>query len=194
VRDRTPADWAQDLAQRHPLEEGVAAGIQNHPALTLLGRSTSSLHRLDYQLLGPGERLIEIELKAKRQPYVGWADLAPGVDEPDVMLLDELALRKVVDAGRYAFLLVRDLPSRRWAVWSTADLVLCSKVRATRRLAVGVDRSKGKLILDLREAASLTTDLVSALSAVVSLTRVVDRHWWDIAPWPLPAGQPRGAA
>ncbi|MGH9150967.1 MAG: hypothetical protein ACRD03_00885, partial [Acidimicrobiales bacterium] len=68
-------------------------------------------------------------------------------------MLDELGMRKVVEAGRYAYMVVADLPSARWCVWSTVELVLASKVRAVRTLTTGVTRVKGKVLLDLREAA-----------------------------------------
>jgi hypothetical protein len=53
--------------------------------------------------------------------------MRPDLAEVDLFILDELALRKNVDAGRYAYLVVADLPGQRWCVWSTADLVLATK-------------------------------------------------------------------
>ena len=82
----------------------------------MLRASTTSFDRLDFQLLAPGERLVEIEVKAKIQPLSeGWRALRHDVAPADLFVLDELALRKIVDAGRYAFLLVRDIPRARWA-------------------------------------------------------------------------------
>jgi hypothetical protein len=184
MRDRLPADWQVDLAERHPLESEVAAAIDAHVALVRLTTSTSSCDRLDYQLLGPGERLCELELKAKRRPYQGWSALRPDVLPADLFILDELALRRIVDAGRYGFLLVRDIPGRRWALWSTAELVLATKVRAGRRLATGVERTKGKLLMDLSSAAAVTDTLVGALAELATLVGIIDRRWGDIAPWP----------
>ncbi len=183
MRERRASDWKVDLAQRHPLEVQVARALDEHPELVRLSSSTASLDRLDYQLLGPGERLCELELKTKRQPYRGWAHLRPELAEVDVFILDELALRRVVDAGRYAFLLVRDMPGQRWALWSTAELVLASKVRVSRKLATpGV--SKGKLLVDLGGAAALVPSLPAALSALAELVRLIDRQWSDVAAWP----------
>ncbi len=184
MRERRPADWRLDLAERRPLEAKVAAAIDAHPALVRLSSSTSSLDRLDYQVLGPGERLCQLELKTKRQAYKGWSGLRPEVAPADLFILDELALRRIVDAGRYGFLLVRDMPSDRWAVWSTAELVLATKVRVGRRLVTGVERTKGKVLIDLSSAAAVTTTLAGALSAVATLVGVIDRRWSDIAPWP----------
>ncbi|MGH9151607.1 MAG: hypothetical protein ACRD03_04175, partial [Acidimicrobiales bacterium] len=173
-----------DLAERHPLEAEVAAALDAHPVLVRLSTWTASCDRLDYQLLGPGERLCELELKAKRRPYQGWSALRPDVLPVDLFILDELALRRIVDAGRYGFLLVRDMPGGRWALWSTAELVLATKVRAGRRLATGVDRTKGKLLMDLASAAAVTDTLAGALSELAALVGVIDRRWGDIAPWP----------
>ena len=184
MRDRHPGDWRVDLAERHPLEAEVAAAIDAHPALVRLTTSTASLDRLDYQLLGPGERLCELELKAKRRPYQGWSALCPDVDPVDLFILDELALRRIVDAGRFGFLLVRDIPGGRWALWSTTELVLATKVRAERRLATGTGRTKGKLLMDLSSAASVADTLAAALAALATLVGVIDRRWGDIAPWP----------
>lgn len=176
MRERRPADWRVDLAERHPLEAEVAAALDAHPVLVRLSTWTASCDRLDY--------LCELELKAKRRPYQGWSALRPDVDPVDLFILDELALRRIVDAGRYGFLLVRDMPARRWALWSTAELVLATKVRASRRLATGADRTKGKLLMDLASAAAVTDTLAGALSELAALVGVIDRRWGDIAPWP----------
>jgi hypothetical protein len=183
MRERRASDWKVDLAQRHPLEAQVARALDDHPGLVRLSSSTASLDRLDYQLLGPGERLCELELKTKRQPYRGWAYLRPELAELDVFILDELALRRVVDAGRYAFLLVRDTPGRRWALWSTAELVLATKVRVSRQLATS-GTSKGKLLIDLAGAAAVVPTLPTALDALGELVRLIDRQWSDVAAWP----------
>lgn len=76
------------------------------------------------------------------------------------------------------------MPGGRWALWSTAELVLATKVRAGRRLATGVDRTKGKLLMDLASAAAVTDTLAGALSELAALVGVIDRRWGDIAPWP----------
>ena len=111
--------------------------------------------RLGLRRTGLGERLAQVELKAKHQPYRGWGHLRPELAEADLLfVLDELALRKIVEAGRYAYLVVADLPSARWCVWSTVELVLASKVRTVRTLVTGTTRLKAKVLLDLRRTRS----------------------------------------
>ena len=184
MRDRRPTDWATDLGGRHLLEDEMARALAGHPELVLARRATSSLDDLDFQVLGPGKRLAQVELKAKHQPYRGWARLRPELAEPDVFLLDELALRRIIEAGRYAYMVVADLPSARWCVWSTVELVLASKVRAVRTLATGVTRVKGKVLLDLREAAVAVESATAAAGAIAASLSLCDRRWGDIAPWP----------
>jgi hypothetical protein len=184
MRERRPEDWRADLEKRHALEAKVGARLAAHPRLIMLKRSTASTDRLDYQLLGPGERLVETELKTKRQPYQGWAKFRPDLPEHDLFILDELALRRIVDAGRYAFLLVNDMPGRRWCLWSTADLVLTSKSRIARSLARESERVKGKLLISLVEHSIVCDTLGEAIETLVTSVEEVDRKWDDIAPWP----------
>lgn len=186
MRDRLPGDWRVDLAERHELEAAVRNELAAHPDLALLNCSTASTERLDYQLAGPGARLLEVELKAKRQCYRGWGRYRPDVAERDLLILDELALRKLVDAGRYAFLLVRDVPGSRWAVWTMHDLVLTPKTRVTRRLALGTGAVKGKLLLSMAEDAHLFGSAAAAIDFIADTMRVIDQRWQDIAPWPSP--------
>lgn len=184
MRDRRPADWAVDLAERHGLENDFATALAAHPELLLLRRSTHSLDALDFEVAGPGERLAQVELKAKRQPYRGWCELRPGVDAADVFILDELALRRIVDGGRYAYLVVADLPSRRWCVWSTVELVLATKVRTVRTLATGTTRLKAKVLLDLTEAGFIVDSPTAATEVIVASLGVADTQWSAIEPWP----------
>jgi hypothetical protein len=184
MRERRPGDWTRDLAGRHALEASMAASLVRHPQLTLLKRSTASLERLDYAIVGPGERFAQVELKAKHQSYRGWQSLRPDVLEPNLFILDELALRKIIDAGRYAYLVVADLPSRRWCVWSTLDLVLASKVRTVRDLAAGTGRQKAKLLIDLEEAAARVQHEDAAADAIARMIESCDQDWRAIEPWP----------
>ena len=184
MRERRPDDWVTDLSGRHNLERRMAAALVAQPDLVLLKRATASMNELDYAIVGPGDRLGQVELKAKHQPYRGWSHLRPGVREADLFILDELALRKIVDGGRYAYLVVADLPGGRWCVWSTAELVLATKTRTVRTLATGTTRQKAKVLLDLAEAAAHVTDEHEAAAAVARMLAACDTHWQAIEPWP----------
>jgi hypothetical protein len=184
VRDRRPGDWVTDLAGRHRLEDEMAAALAGHPELVLARRATHAFDALDFAVLGPGERLAQVELKAKHQPYRGWGHLRPKLAEADLLVLDELALRKIVEAGRYAYLVVADLPSARWCVWSTVDLVLASKIRTVRTLATGTTRLKAKVLLDMREAAAVTASPTDAAGVIAEALDRCDRNWSAIGPWP----------
>lgn len=185
MRERRPSDWIVDLTDRHGLEGQVRDALDVHQSFALLQSSTNSFNKLDYQLVGPGGRLCELELKAKRQPLSpGWRRLRPDVDPADLFVLDELALRKIVDAGRYAFLLVRDLPQDRWCLWSAGHLIVASRVRHGRQLTTTtVSTVKGKLVFDLSEADTFKV-LSTALDTAAATVRSLETRWTDIAPWP----------
>lgn len=186
MRERRSSDWVVDLNGRHGIEAQVEHALAGHPSLTLLKASTTSFDRLDFQVLSATEQLVQVELKAKRQPLSkGWRDLRPEVPPQDLFVLDELALRKIVDAGRYAFLLVRDVPTARWVLWTVGDLLVASRARHTRALDRGAGTHyKGKLLFDLGEAGLATHDLGVALDAIERTTRRLDAWWSDVAPWP----------
>ncbi len=190
MRERNSSDWVIDLNGRHGIEAQVEHALVAHPALTLLKASTTSFDRLDFQVLSATEQLVQIELKAKRQPLsAGWRKLRPEVAPENLFVLDELALRKIVEAGRYAFLLVRDIPQARWVLWTVGDLLVAGRARHARSLDRGSGTHlKGKLLFDLSEAGFATHDLGAALDAIERTTRRLDAWWSDIAPWPtLPA-------
>ena len=187
MRERLPSDWVTDLSERQAVEGEVEAALVDFPALELVHVATDSMHQLDFVTVGPGERVAPIELKAKLQPYRGWNDLVPGVEPANVFILDELALRKIVEAGRYAFLLVWDAPVGRWCVWSSLDLVLATKVRVARPLVTRTGRTgvvKAKVTLDLDEAAHTCTDLFAAFDAITEDLEACDVGWTSIGPWP----------
>ncbi|MCB1013912.1 MAG: hypothetical protein KDB10_02165 [Acidimicrobiales bacterium] len=186
MRERRSSDWVVDLNGRHGIEAQVEHALAAHPSLTLLKASTTSFDRLDFQVLSATEQLVQVELKAKRQPLSkGWRDLRPEVPPQDLFVLDELALRKIVDAGRYAFLLVRDVPTARWVLWSVGSLLVASRARHSRALDRGSGtHHKGKLLFDLGEACSQTHDLAAALDEIERTARRVDALWTDVAPWP----------
>lgn len=190
MRERRSSDWVVDLNGRHDVEARVEQALEEHPQLQLLRTSTSAFDRLDFQLLGPGDRLVEVEVKAKHQPLsAGWRAIRPDVDPSNLFVLDELALRKILDAGRYTFLLVQDMPRSRWVLWSAGDLVVATRVRCSRRLEKGpVPRMKGKLLFDLTEAGFSCPDLPATLDALAETVTRLDGWWADISPWPAAGG------
>ncbi len=184
MRPRRPSVWLEDLGGRHELETKVRSALASHRDLVLLLSSTNSLDRLDYQL-ECFEQFIELELKAKNQRLSqGWQQLRPEVREADLFVIDELALRKITDAGRFAFLLVWDAPNKRWALWSSGDLLVATRRRHARALDTPAGKTKGKLLFDICEAGHIGTDLEGALDALVVTAGHLDRWWQDIAPWP----------
>ena len=186
MRERRRSDWVVDLDGRHDTETAVERALEAQPELQLVRSSTSAFDRLDFQLLGPGDRFLELEVKAKYQPLsAGWRSMRPDVDPSNLFVLDELALRKILDGGRYAFLLVRDVPCSRWVLWSAGDLVVASRVRCTRRLEKGpVPKMKGKLLLDLSEAGFSSPSLSATVDTVAASVARLDSWWADISPWP----------
>ena len=183
MRERRPEDWTNDLEGRHELEREVEQALRDASTLKLVHVATDSLTDLDFVTVGPGLRVAPIEVKAKLQPYRGWARFAAHIDPLNLFVLDELALRKIVEAGRYAFLIVWDAPVGRWCVWSNLDLVLASKVRVARPLGRhGV--VKAKVLLDLDEAAHTCTDLIAVVDAITEHLESCDTGWTSIGPWP----------
>lgn len=184
MRERRPGDWVADLSGRHELEHRMATALAAHPALVLLKRATTSMTELDYAIAGAGDRLAQVELKAKHQAYRGWGQFRPELAEKDLFILDELSLRKIIEAGRYAYLVVADLPGGRWCVWSALDLVLASKVRTVRALATPSRQEKAKVLLDLRESAVGVADEHKAVDEIARMLEACDAHWAAIGPWP----------
>ena len=184
MRARQGSDWATDLGGRHDLEHQVRSALSLDPRLGSLCTRTNSFDRLDFGFVVAGRR-AELELKAKYQPLsYGWRQLRPDVQTSDLFVLDELALRKITDAGRFAFLLVWDAPSRRWCLWSSGDLVVASRSRHARRLDTPAHKTKGKLLFDLSEAGYIGPCLQGAIDAMVGTVGHLDLWWADISPWP----------
>ena len=184
MRARQASDWVTDLNGRHDVEQQVQSALTTDARLQLVGTSTSSFNRLDFQLVLAGH-LVELEVKAKYQPLsYGWRQLRPDVKTADLFVLDELALRKITDAGRFAFLLVWDAPSRRWCLWSTGDLLVASRARHSRRLDTPAEKFKGKLLFDLSEAGYEGASLEAAIDALVNTALHLDQWWGDVSPWP----------
>ena len=186
---RIRSDWVTDLEGRRELEAAVECALREHPRLHLDSVSTQAFDRLDFQLTSLGGRPLELELKAKAQPLgLYWRRLRPDVPARDLFVLDELAMRRIVEVGRHAFLLVRDVPASRWILWSTGDLLVASSVRASRELRKTEQSTlKGKLVLDFSEACFAASDLVECLDSMVRMANRINGLWLGVAPWPTQA-------
>ena len=160
-----------------------AARTGRRPGVALAGRAIQSLDALDFAVLGPAERLAQVELKAKHQPYRGWGHLRPELAEADP---SSSTSWRCARSSKPAATPTWSWPtSRRLAgVRSTVELVLASKVRTVRTLVTGTTRLKAKALLDLREAAVITATATEAVASIASCLDHCDRQWSAIGPWP----------
>ncbi len=125
-----------------------------------------------------GERVrVALELKEKRQPYrQRWADAA-GVPERELLVLDEVAVRKLLAWAPRAALLFWDgtQTGPPYVLFTIVDLLCVPKVRVQRPIALNTSRLKAKWLLDRRHGRRLP-DLGGALAV---LARYVDAEMWD---------------
>ena len=177
IYERKAEYWTRDLADRG-FEQAVKA------ALTTLGwdfqDNTEGRDRTDFYIFRQvrGERVrVALELKEKRQPYrPRWAEVS-GVPEPELLVLDEVAARKLLAWAPRAVLLFRDETQDAWpyVLFTIIDLLCMPKVRVQRPIALNSPRLKGKWLLDRRHGR-LLADLNSAFATLASY---VDRKMWD---------------
>jgi hypothetical protein len=109
-----------------------------------------------------------------------------------LFILDELALRTIVAAGRHSYLVVYDEPGRLWRIFGTTDLVLAPKVRVARPLHGWRPTTKGKVLVDLRDGhhgGHSLAEVVEVLAAMIPLT---ERRWAQVEPWPDPIQEEAG--
>ena len=185
TRPRRAADWEQDLAGARAVEQRVAAALAADGRVRQLSDRTSSFEELDFSFRYRALS-VTLDVKEKRQRYSRgvqalWAEVA----ERDLFIVDETVFRRVVWQGGGGYLLVHDLPSRRWLVFGPWELTLGAKVRYGRW---GRRREspflKGKLLLDLSGATEKTQDL-----SVDAVLRAVDLAcaWRSrVEPYPVP--------
>ncbi len=186
MRERRRADWVTDLAGRHKLESQVAHALEASGNVWLLVNQTDRFDRLDYTVATHRVPVASVELKAKWQPYRGWAQHRPDVDQVDLFILDELSLRRIVAAGTHTHLLIYDHPACRWVLYGVADLILAPKARVSRRLSGRRTLEKGKVLLDLNDGHHAGSDLGAAVELLATFVNDIDRRWAQIEPWPLP--------
>lgn len=187
MRPRVPGDWVADLAGRRDLESLFAQGLSRHPHLCLISDQTDSHHTPDYEIKVAGIGCASVELKAKWQSYrTGWTQHRPDVPEAELFILDELALRKIVAAGRHSYLVVYNEPASRWRIFGTTDLVLAHKARVARPLHGRRPTIKGKVLVDLRDGHHGGRTLAEAVDVLATMIPRTDRRWGQVEPWPEP--------
>jgi hypothetical protein len=177
IYERKAEYWTRDLADR-AFEQAVKAG------LTALGwefqDNTTEHDRPDLYIFRQvrGERVrIALELKEKRQSYrPRWAELS-GVPETGLLVLDEVAARKLLAYAPRAALLFWDETQtvRPYVLFTIIDLLCVPKVRVQRPISLNSPRLKAKWLLDRRHGR-LLPDLGSAFAAIASY---VDSEIWD---------------
>jgi hypothetical protein len=174
IYERKAEYWTRDLADRS-FEQAVKAGLGT------LGwefqDNTAEHDRPDLYIFRQvrGERVrVALELKEKRQPYrARWAE-ASGVPEPELLVLDEVAARKLLAWAPRAALLFWDetQAARPYVLFTIIDLLCVPKVRVQRPIALHSPRLKAKWLLDRRHGR-----LLPALhSAFAALASYVDRE------------------
>lgn len=129
---RTAKQKIGDFAVAREFEEEVARHLPAEQ-VTMFDHSDA----LDVWI--PGYLL---DVKEKRQRLTKRWQLLPGVDEVDLIVLDELGIRRALRHWPAAYFLMRDLPQDRLFLASITEVVCAERVRRQR---VG----KGKWILDL---------------------------------------------
>lgn len=154
-RPRQPGDWDRDLRNAKPAEESFAAELATDPRLEDLESHTDSFDKLDFSFTYGGRR-IWVDLKEKRQPYsAGVQALWEEVPGSFLFILDETVYRRIVWQGGGGYLVVHDHPGQRWAIYGPWELTLGPRRRYEREETRKTTFLKGKILLDLRAAATL---------------------------------------
>lgn len=104
---------------------------------------TASQEKLDFWL--PGGLLVEA--KGKYQPLSAKWQVAYGVPEQDLFVLDELSIRKGLAFFPSCYFVFGDIPTRRIFFARVDEVALAASVRVNRVGPTG--HLKGKVLLDL---------------------------------------------
>jgi len=128
---------------------------------------------------------VQLELKTKHQPLsAGWRQLRPDIEPADLFVLDELSLRKIVDAGRYAFLLVRDVPRADDALVDRRPARRQPSATCTAPRPLGVTKLEGQVAVQPGRSRLHHFEPAAALDELLATTSRLEQQWSDIAPWP----------
>jgi hypothetical protein len=154
-RPRRPEDWDRDLRNAKRAEDSFAAELATDPRLGDLESHTDSFDKLDFAFTYGGRR-IWVDLKEKRQAYsAGVQALWEEVPGSFLFILDETVYRRIVWQGGGGYLVVHDHPGGRWAIFGPWELTLGPRRRYEREEHRKTTFLKGKILLDLRAAATL---------------------------------------
>lgn len=170
TRSRRPEDWDRDLVGARASERALAEALSNHPRVQSLKDHTAAYDLLDFSFTFEQER-VSVDIKEKRQPYSrGISSLWPVVRPSNLFILDETVYRRIVWQGGGGYLVVRDHPENRWALFGPWELTLGPAVRYQRWGDKGDQKfRKGKILLNLSAAA-----MVAERFAVDDLLRVIE--------------------
>src|SRR4051812_24126845 len=167
TRARRPSDWGRDLEDARAIERSVRDALSADGRFRDLTDNTAAFDSLDFDFAYRG-LTVSLDVKEKRQRYSrAIRELSPRLAEEDMFIVDETVFRRIVWQGGGGYLLVRDVPRRRWVVFGPWELTLGPKIRygrwGTRRTEPFL---KGKILLSFQcatnEAAELSTDLIAA--------------------------------
>src|SRR5680860_379282 len=170
TRSRRPDDWGRDLEGARASERALADALSDHPGVHSLEDHTDAFDLLDFSFTF-GEQRVFVDIKEKRQPYsLGINGLWPAVDSPNLFILDETVYRRIVWQGGGGYLVVRDHPEKRWALFGPWELTLGPRVRYQRWGQRGDSGFlKGKILLNINAAA-----VVSERFSVDDLLQVIE--------------------
>jgi hypothetical protein len=154
-RPRVPEDWERDLRAAKRAEEMFESELRTDPRLEDLESHTDAYDKLDFSFTYGGRR-IWVDLKEKRQTYsAGVQALWEDVPGSFLFILDETVYRRIIWQGGGGYLVVHDHPGRRWAIFGPWELTLGPRRRYERAERKKTSFYKGKILLDLRAAATL---------------------------------------
>jgi hypothetical protein len=152
VYQRPPGAKRADFERARIFEEAVAKLLGDW-TVTRFDSTT------DLDIWVPG---YYVEVKQKNQPLTERWHLLPGVPEANLVVLDELGVRRVLEKYPHSYVLIQDVPLDRLFLASAAELAVVERARVNRNTGTSV---KGKLVFNLcsfREIAD-----VAAIPGVV---------------------------
>jgi hypothetical protein len=111
---------------------------------------SASYEDLDFTILDrSGLPLFRLDVKEKRQRYnmQNWPAFAP---EADLLILDDLTVRKCLAYAPQSGILVRDNLVQRYIFFSVIDLALMPRQRVNRPINRNQPEQKGKWLINAR--------------------------------------------